>query len=197
MDSNQIKRQIEELRKEIENANVEYYVEENSSMSDFDYDKKFRELVELEKKYPEFVSLESPTQRVGGLPSESFSQIDHTVPMLSLSNVFNFEELGEWIERNKKIIGQEIYPLICELKIDGLAVSVKYENGMLNQASTRGNGVTGEDITNNVKTIRSIPLRISSIDQLELSKELQEVSATKIRDGQIRQDGKPLGKRPE
>ena len=172
MDSNQIKRQIEELRKEIENANVEYYVEENSSMSDFDYDKKFRELVELEKKYPEFVSLESPTQRVGGLPSESFSQIDHTVPMLSLSNVFNFEELGEWIERNKKIIGQEIYPLICELKIDGLAVSVKYENGMLNQASTRGNGVTGEDITNNVKTIRSIPLRISSIDQLELRGEI-------------------------
>ena len=172
MVSNQTKRQIENLRIEIEQANEAYYVEENSSMSDFEYDKKFRELIDLEKKYPELISENSPTQRIGGLPAENFNQVQHLTPMSSLSNVFNYEELKEWIERNSKTIGENIFPIMCELKIDGLAVSVKYVNGVLSEASTRGNGVTGEEITNNVKTIRSLPLRINSLDSLEFRGEI-------------------------
>ena len=172
MVSNQTKRQIENLRIEIEQANEAYYVEENSSMSDFEYDKKFRELIDLEKKYPELISENSPTQRIGGLPAENFNQVQHLTPMLSLSNVFNYEELKEWIERNSKTIGVNIFPIMCELKIDGLAVSVKYINGFLSEASTRGNGVIGEEITNNVKTIRSLPLRINSLDPLEFRGEI-------------------------
>jgi len=172
MVSNQTKRQIENLRIEIEQANEAYYVEENSSMSDFEYDKKFRELIDLEKKYPELISENSPTQRIGALPAENFNQVQHLTPMLSLSNVFNYEELKEWIERNSKTIGVNIFPIMCELKIDGLAVSVKYINGFLSEASTRGNGVTGEEITNNVKTIRSLPLRINSLDPLEFRGEI-------------------------
>ena len=172
MVSNQSKRQIENLRREIEKANEAYYIEENSSMSDFEYDKKFRELIDLEKKYPELISENSPTQRIGGLPAENFNQVQHLTPMLSLSNVFNYEELKEWIERNSKTIGENIFPIMCELKIDGLAVSVKYVNGVLSEASTRGNGVTGEEITNNVKTIRSLPLRINSLDSLEFRGEI-------------------------
>ena len=172
MVSNQSKRQIENLRREIEKANEAYYIEENSSMSDFEYDKKFRELIDLEKKYPQLISENSPTQRVGSLPAENFNQVQHQTPMLSLSNVFNYEELKEWIERNSKTIGENIFPIMCELKIDGLAVSVKYVNGVLSEASTRGNGVTGEEITNNVKTIRSLPLRINSLDSLEFRGEI-------------------------
>ena len=118
MVSNQTKRQIENLRIEIEQANEAYYVEENSSMSDFEYDKKFRELIDLEKKYPELISENSPTQRIGGLPAENFNQVQHLTPMLSLSNVFNYEELKEWIERNSKTIGVNIFPIMCELKND-------------------------------------------------------------------------------
>tara|TARA_B110000438_G_scaffold50511_1_gene51009 strand:- start:6718 stop:8775 length:2058 start_codon:yes stop_codon:yes gene_type:complete len=165
MQHSEIKNRIAILIEEIELANKEYYIEENSSISDFEYDKKFTKLLELESKFPNLIVPNSPTQRVGNSPSSQFKQVLHESPMLSLSNVFSFEELEEWIKRTTKIISKDIFPLICELKIDGLAVSVKYENGSLIEASTRGNGSIGEDITNNIRTINSIPLRINSINK--------------------------------
>jgi len=162
MKHSEIQKKILSLRNEIELANKEYYIKENSSISDFEYDKKFKELIELETKFPTFILSNSPTQRVGSTPSNQFNQVIHKSPMLSLSNVFSFEDLKDWIKRTTKITGRDIFPLICELKIDGLAVSIKYKNGSFVEASTRGNGSIGEEITNNIRTIKSIPLRINS-----------------------------------
>ncbi|NCG35452.1 MAG: NAD-dependent DNA ligase LigA [Dehalococcoidales bacterium] len=162
MQQSEIQDKIAILIEEIELANKEYYIEENSSISDFDYDKKFKKLLDLAAKFPNLITPDSPTQRVGNTPSSQFNQVSHQTPMLSLSNVFNFEELKDWIKRTTKITGENIFPLVCELKIDGLAVSIKYQNGSLVEASTRGNGSIGEDITNNIRTINSIPLRIAS-----------------------------------
>ena len=151
MTSKEINNQIEILRKELNQANKEYYIEETPSLSDFEYDKKFSKLLELEKNNPELITSESPTQRVGSDPALEFNQVTHTIPMLSLSNVFGTEEMEDWIEKTSKAANQDIFPLVCELKIDGLAVSVKYEDGKMFQGATRGNGVEGEDITKNVK----------------------------------------------
>ena len=162
MQHSEVQKKILSLRNEIELANKEYYIKENSSISDFEYDEKFKELVELESKFPNFIISNSPTQRVGSTPSDQFNQVVHKSPMLSLSNVFSFEDLNDWIKRTTKITGKDIFPVICELKIDGLAVSIKYKNGSFSEASTRGNGSIGEEITRNIKTIKSIPLVINS-----------------------------------
>ncbi len=172
MTSKEINNQIEILRKELNQANKEYYIEETPSLSDFEYDKKFSKLLELEKNNPELITSESPTQRVGSDPALEFNQVTHTIPMLSLSNVFGTEEMEDWIEKTSKAANQDIFPLVCELKIDGLAVSVKYEDGKMFQGATRGNGVEGEDITNNVKTIRSIPLSIEETNGIEVRGEI-------------------------
>tara|TARA_B110000438_G_scaffold182409_1_gene174326 strand:+ start:5983 stop:8040 length:2058 start_codon:yes stop_codon:yes gene_type:complete len=162
MQHSEIQKKILSLRNEIELANKEYYIKESSSISDFKYDEKFKELLELESKFPNFIISNSPTQRVGNTPSDQFNQVVHKSPMLSLSNVFSFEDLNDWIKRTTKITGKDIFPMICELKIDGLAVSIKYKNGSFSEASTRGNGSIGEEITRNIKTIKSIPLVINS-----------------------------------
>ena len=172
MTSKDIKNRIEILRKELNQANREYYIEESPSLSDFEYDRKFNELLILERENLDLIIPESPTQRVGTSPAEEFNQVTHTVPMLSLSNVFGDEDLIDWIDKTTKAVDQNIYPLVCELKIDGLAVSVKYDDGKLFQVATRGNGVEVEDITNNVKTIRSIPLEIEDKNTIEVRGEI-------------------------
>ncbi|WP_035380809.1 NAD-dependent DNA ligase LigA [Fervidicella metallireducens] len=165
-----VKQRIEELRELIEYHNHRYYVLDNPEISDFEYDKLMNELKKLEKEYPQFQSETSPTQRVGGKPLKEFKQVQHVIPMLSLQDVFSFEELREWDNRVKGAVGEVQY--VVELKIDGLSVSLLYENGELVRGATRGDGNIGEDVTQNVKTIKSIPLRIKDKSLLEVRGEV-------------------------
>lgn len=148
------------LRKELERANYEYYVLDNPTMSDFDYDKKLRKLEELEQAHPELVTPDSPTQRVGGKALERFEQVVHPVPLESLQDVFDFEELEQFDQRVKGVVPEAVYDV--EPKVDGLSVALEYENGLFVRGATRGDGQIGEDVTENLKTIRSIPLRIEN-----------------------------------
>ena len=157
------KKRIEKLRKEIEYHDYLYYVLNRPEISDAAYDSLKRELIELEKQFPEFVTPDSPTQRVGGPPLEKFEKVTHKVPMLTLNDAMDEEELREWEERIKRLLSpSEIKKLdyFAELKMDGLAMSLIYRDGILVKGATRGDGYTGEDVTQNVKTIRAIPLRL-------------------------------------
>ena len=149
------------LREEINKANKLYYVDNSPSMSDQEWDKKFQELIAIEKEFPETKTTDSPTQRVGASPAKGFNEHKHLLPMLSLGNAFNEIQIRDWYERVLKLLEIENLDMVCELKIDGLAVSIFYENGVLTKAATRGNGVIGEEVTENVKTIRSIPLTLN------------------------------------
>jgi len=164
------KNRIEELRKILNNANYEYYVLNNPTLSDYDFDKLLKELVELEAKNPELVTKDSPTQRVGGEVSTKFTKITHEKPMLSLGNLFSEEDVRDFDEKIGKAVTD--YTYTADLKIDGLSVSLKYRGGYLVQAATRGDGVIGEDITENVRTIRSIPLKIDYLEDLEVRGEI-------------------------
>lgn len=160
MNSEQAQKRIEVLRKEIEKHNKLYYELDTPHIPDAQYDKYFRELKSLEEAFPQFDSLLSPTKRVGGKPSEKFDKVEHAVPMLSLDNAMNVEELFEFDKRIKRFLGlepEEPIEYIAELKLDGLAVELTYENGVFVSGSTRGNGLVGEDITNNLRTIAIIP----------------------------------------
>ncbi|MGA9348933.1 MAG: NAD-dependent DNA ligase LigA [Anaerolineae bacterium] len=156
--------QIEELRKEIRYHNYRYYVLDSPVVSDAEYDKLMRELQELEAAYPELVTPDSPTQRVGAEPLDRFEKVRHPKPMLSLSDAFDEEELRAWLERISKLLPEGVTPkdlqYVVEPKIDGLTVVLTYEDGHYVQGATRGNGVEGEDVTTNLKTIRGVPLRI-------------------------------------
>ena len=152
---------IYELRKLIDQYNYEYYVNDNPSVSDQEYDSLLHELIALENKHPEIDNKNSPTQRVGGKVLDQFNKITHKRQMLSLANAFNYEELVDFDRRIKDAIGREediVYD--CELKIDGLALSLEYVDGKLNYGATRGDGIIGEDVTHNVLTIKSIPLNV-------------------------------------
>ena len=149
-----------ELRKELNYHNHRYYVLDDPVVSDADYDALMRDLSRLEEEYPELVSPDSPTQRVGARPAEGFSQVQHAVPMLSLANAFNLEELQAWYRRTKGLLDDANFDLVCELKIDGLAVNLTYENGLLTQGATRGDGYAGEDVTQNLRTVRSVPIAL-------------------------------------
>lgn len=154
-------KRIESLRQEIEEHNYLYYVKDNPRISDYDYDQLMQELIRLEQEHPDLVTPDSPSQRVGGTPLESFTKVVHTLPMLSLANAFDEMELRDFDRRVKQGLGtEEEIPYVCELKIDGLAVSLRYEDGRFARGATRGDGTTGEDITLNLKTIRSIPMKI-------------------------------------
>jgi DNA ligase (NAD+) len=153
------KQRVEWLRATLDKANRDYHTHDNPTMSDSAYDAYMRELTDLEKTYPELVTPDSPTQRVGGAVLEGFRKVTHEVPMMSLSNVFSESELEAFVRRIEKSVGT--VPVVAELKIDGLAVSLTYEDGFFVRAATRGDGTTGEDITENAKTIRSLPLRLS------------------------------------
>ncbi|NEW63290.1 NAD-dependent DNA ligase LigA [Granulicatella sp. zg-ZJ] len=165
--ANQIaKKRIEELRTVIQKHNYQYYVLDNPTISDSDYDALYKELVALEKENPEFITEDSPTQKVGGVILQGFQKIEHDTPMLSLSNAFSKEDLIQFDKRIKDSIHQEV-AYTCELKIDGLAISLKYINGKFVTGATRGDGRIGEDITQNLKTISSIPLKLQENITLE------------------------------
>ncbi len=157
----EIHRQIQQLKHEINEHNIRYYVHDDPAISDGEYDILLRKLEELEKENPSLVTADSPTQRVGAAPLPEFDSVNHRLPMLSLSNAMNEEEIIEWNTQVEKGLGLTNIVYIAEPKLDGLAVELVYENGIFISGSTRGDGITGEDITQNLKTIRAIPLRIS------------------------------------
>ena len=155
----QIREQIEGLRRELSYHNHKYYVENSPEISDFDFDKMMRQLIDLEAEYPQFYDALSPSVRVGSDRTAEFVSVSHRYPMLSLSNTYSIEELSQFIERIERENGATEF--VCELKFDGTAISLTYEHGRLVRAVTRGDGTTGDDVTANVKTIRSIPLTLS------------------------------------
>jgi len=152
---------ISELRKQINNHNYQYYILDNPIISDYEYDSLMRELQDLEKKYPDLITQDSPTQRVGASPLDAFDSVDHSIPMLSLENAMNSEELFQYYERTKRGLQTDLdIDFIAEPKLDGIGVELVYENGLLTYGLTRGDGIKGENITQNLKTIKSIPLSI-------------------------------------
>jgi DNA ligase (NAD+) len=151
-----------ELRKILQKASYEYYVLDAPSMEDSVYDALYRELQSLESQYPELITADSPTQRVGEKPASQFHSVQHHIPLYSLDNAFTPEDTIAWQERCQKGLGEpQFLDSVCELKIDGSAIALTYENGLLVRGATRGDGTAGEDITSNIKTIRSIPLRLN------------------------------------
>ncbi|REJ84799.1 MAG: NAD-dependent DNA ligase LigA [Bacteroidetes bacterium] len=161
MSKENIRTEIEKLREELERHNYLYYVNSAPEISDREFDQMMDRLIKLEKENPEFASADSPSQRVGGTVTKEFRQVRHKYPMLSLGNTYNEEELRDFDERVRKAISDE-FQYACELKIDGVAIGLTYKNGRLVQAVTRGDGEQGDDVTTNVRTIRSIPLRLST-----------------------------------
>jgi len=160
-DLNQVKQRIEQLRAEINHHNYRYYVLDSPEISDAEYDELMRELKQLEEEYPQFLTPDSPTQRVGAAPVEAFGVVEHPLPLLSLANAFSYDELVAWYNRTTKLVAGEPSDFACEHKIDGLAVALTYVNGQLTSGATRGDGFRGENITQNLRTIRSIPLSVS------------------------------------
>lgn len=150
----------EELRRELNYHNHRYYTLDDPVISDGQYDLLLRELREIEAEHPELLTADSPTHRIGGEPSSAFAEVEHSRPMLSLGNAFDFDELSAWHRRISALLDDESFDMVCELKIDGLAVNLTYEDGVLVQGATRGNGATGEDVTRNLRTIRTIPLKL-------------------------------------
>ncbi len=167
MTEEQAKAKIEELSNLLNQYNYEYHVLDKPSVPDAEYDQKLHELINLEQEFPQFRSEHSPTQRVGGEPIDAFQKVEHRSPMLSLGNAFNDQDLRDFDRRVRDGVGGKVQ-YVCELKIDGLAVSLLYENGRFVRGATRGDGTIGEDITNNLKTIRSIPLRLKEDATLEV-----------------------------
>jgi DNA ligase (NAD+) len=156
---------IEKLRKEIREHDHRYHDLAEPTISDAEYDGLLRELIELEEAHPELLSPDSPSQRVGGQPTKKFRKVTHEIPMLSLSNVYSEKEITDFDQRIKTLLGPQSYRYVCELKFDGVAISLKYEGGVFVLGSTRGNGEVGDDITNNLKTIRSIPLTLRTDEE--------------------------------
>jgi len=149
-----------ELRARIDEANHRYYVLDAPTLSDAEYDRLFRELQDLEARYPRLVTPDSPTQRIGATPAEEFGTVKHDVPMLSINNAFTDEEVSAFDRRVREVVGADAVDYCCEPKFDGLAISLVYRNGVFVQGATRGDGYTGEDVTANLRTVRSIPLRL-------------------------------------
>lgn len=160
----------EELKKILKQASVEYYSMDNPTLTDREYDNYMDELLKIEEEHPELITPDSPSQRIGSDVISKFEKVRHRVPLMSIADVFNEEELIEWDKKIRKEIGDCEY--VCELKIDGLSVNLTYENGRLIRAATRGDGTTGEDITHNVLTIKSIPIEIPSGDTIEIRGEI-------------------------
>src|SRR5439155_22131624 len=149
-----------ELVEEIRRHDHAYYVEAKPAISDFAYDQLYHELLDFEKRFPELASADSPSQRVGGKPLSEFKPSQHLVPMMSLDNTYSQDEVRQFVERVQKLVPNEKLDWCVEPKIDGVAVNLRYENGVFTLGATRGDGTTGDDITANLKTIRSIPLRL-------------------------------------
>ncbi|MFW5893218.1 MAG: NAD-dependent DNA ligase LigA [Bacillota bacterium] len=165
-----VKKRIETLKEKLNRYNYEYHVLDNPSVSDVEYDRLMQELIDLEKTHPEFKTNDSPTMRVGGDVLDHFEKVEHAIPMLSLDNAFSAEDLRDFDRRVKKVTPDVTY--VVEPKIDGLAASLIYENGQFVRAATRGNGSVGEDITHNVRTIRSVPLSLKEAVDIEVRGEI-------------------------
>ena len=157
----EVKQRINKLRELLNYHNYRYYVLDSPEISDAEYDKLLRELEQLEESYPELITPDSPTQRIGAAPVEAFGIVEHPQPLLSLANAFSDEELDAWYRRASNLLGSRKTDFVCELKIDGLAVALTYINGLLEVGATRGNGYRGENITQNLRTVKSIPLSVS------------------------------------
>jgi len=186
-----MKERYDELVEIINKANYEYHVLDKPTITDQEFDKYLRELINLEKEYPELYREDSPTQKIGGTVIDSFKKVIHEKPMLSLSNVFNEAEIIDFDDKIKKDGYSPKY--VCELKIDGLSVSLKYKNGLFVSAATRGDGLQGEDITHNVKTIRSIPLKINKNIDIEVRGEIFMSKKTLLSINKLREEqGLPL-----
>ncbi len=184
-----IKNRIEELRTLLNKYNYEYHTLDNPSVSDQEFDALLHELIKLEKDYPDYYSPDSPTVRVGNVILDKFEKVTHDVPMMSLNNAFNEDELKSFDEKIRKVVQEVTYNV--ELKIDGLAGSLKYENGSLVLGATRGNGVIGENITSNIRTIKTIPLSIDYPQNIEVrgeifmsKKSFDKANAQRLKDGQ-------------
>ena len=155
-----VKSEIEDLREKLRHHEYRYYVADDPEISDAAYDRLMNKLKDLETAHPELITPDSPTVRVGGAPRAGFQTMQHARPMLSLDNAFSYEALGEFDRRVRESSGREKIEYIAEHKFDGLSISLQYTGGALARAVTRGDGRTGEDVTPNVKTIRSVPLRV-------------------------------------
>jgi NAD-dependent DNA ligase (contains BRCT domain type II) len=155
------KQRVGKLRELLNHHNYRYYVLDSPEISDAEYDELMLELKQLEEAHPEFITPGSPTQRVGAAPVEAFGVVEHPQPLLSLGNAFSNEELEAWYRRASNLLGESETDFVCELKIDGLAVALTYVDGLLEVGATRGDGYRGENITRNLRTIRSIPLSVS------------------------------------
>ncbi len=165
-----MKERYDELVEILKQAGVEYYTLDNPTLTDREYDNLMDELLKIEKKHPEWIRDDSPSKHIGGEVISKFEKVKHKVPLMSIADVFNIDELIEWDKKVRKAVGDVEY--VCELKIDGLSVNLTYEFGELKQASTRGNGMIGENITHNVKTIKSIPSKLKSPDSIEIRGEI-------------------------
>ncbi len=159
MTESEAKKRIEQLTKELNEHNYNYYVLARPTISDYEFDQMMKELEQLEKEYPQYVLPDTPTQRVGGEPTKEFKTVVHRYPFLSLANTYSEQEVRDFDQRVRKTVGNDV-EYVCELKYDGVAIGLTYTNGYLTQAVTRGDGNRGDDVTNNVKTIRTIPLRL-------------------------------------
>ena len=164
MNKSSIRERINALREQINYHNRKYYVEDAPRISDYEYDQLITKLKKLEREHPGLIVPESPTQRVGGEPAEEFKTVEHTVPMRSLDNTYSKEEIIDFDKRTRKGLDEDNIEYVVELKIDGLGVSLTYENGLLIRGTTRGDGIHGEDVTGNLRTIRSVPLKIDIND---------------------------------
>ena len=200
MKSSKAKKKIEELRKRIRRHNYLYYVENNPEITDRDFDRLYRELLELEKEFPELATPDSPTRRVGGEPLAEFKPYRHEVPMLSMDNTYSEDDLREFEKRNQRFMPGAEFTYTVELKIDGVSVALIYEKGCLVVGATRGDGVTGDNITQNVKTVRSIPLRIQGKNSPGKVEVRGEIYIDKKRFARINQEreerGEPLYANP-
>jgi DNA ligase (NAD+) len=187
---------IEELRALIDHHNYRYYVLDSPEISDAEYDELMRELKRLEAEYPELITPDSPTQRVGAAPLEAFGVVEHRIPLLSLGNAFSDEELLAWHKRISNLLGEKQFDFVCEHKLDGLAVALTYVNGLLVRGATRGDGYRGEDVTQNLRTIRSIPLSIhqDSPPKFEVRGEvyLPKASFKKLNEERVREGQPPF-----
>jgi len=170
------KEKIDAFRKELHQHNYNYYIKSDPKLTDYQYDLMVNELQQLEKDFPQFYDENSPTNRVGSDLNQEFDSFAHRYPMLSLGNTYNKEELEEFDQRVRKITGEGL-SYVCELKYDGVAVALTYINGSLSRALTRGDGTRGDDVTSNIRTIRSIPLRLHGEDypdQFEICRDERE-----------------------
>ena len=183
---------IKFLREELNKLGYNYYVLDNPLVSDFEYDKLFSELKELEAEHPELVTPDSPTQRVGGI-STGFEEVKHKYRLYSLDNTYSYDELRKWYERVEKECGNNV-KLVCELKIDGLAIALTYHDGFFVKGATRGDGIIGEEITQNLKTITAIPLKLFEKADIEVRGEIYmpKTSFEKLNEENLKNGEKPF-----